>query len=232
MGAALRYGPEFAYAGGDVSRAYKVYNVANKAGEAGEALNMAQNVSRAGEVSEEVGSVADKLDEVGKAGEVKPVQVPKEPLETSQRFNEEAISDYAKTMSKNYTEKDIENLTKLTTHNEDSPTALLGYFESDNRVMSYEQIAYENGWTYFDAGNNGWTAMENVDNDLAPKINRKFLEEQISAGKDFILTSDPYPAKAIADSTGRGASYADEIDLLTASGYKFEKYGNFWRAFK
>ncbi|HEL1086046.1 TPA: hypothetical protein TVE90_000277 [Streptococcus equi subsp. zooepidemicus] len=152
-------------------------------------------------------------------------------LDTKVRFDEPSIVAYAESMSKNYTEADVAKLTELTTHNAKSKTALLGYYEA-NSVTSYEQIAHQNKLTYFDAGSDGWNAMSRVDSKLAPKVNHEFLMKQIEDGKDFILVSNPYKAKAIANSTGKGVSYADEIDTLSNNGYKTEKYEDFWRAYK
>ncbi|MBF0777067.1 hypothetical protein IR108_09990 [Streptococcus sp. 19428wD3_AN2] len=141
------------------------------------------------------------------------------------------IIKYTNTMNSKYTEDDIARLTELTTHNAEADTALLGYFEP-NSVNSYEQIAHANGWTYFDAGNDGWNAIWKVDNELAYKVNDEFLLKQIQEGKNFILTSDPYKAREIADLTGKGFSYANEIDILANNGYKVENFGNIWRAYK
>ncbi|HEL1111778.1 LXG domain-containing protein [Streptococcus equi subsp. zooepidemicus] len=152
-------------------------------------------------------------------------------LDTKVRFDESRIVAYAESMSKNYTEADVAKLTELTTHNAKSKTALLGYYKA-NSVTSYEQIAHQNKLTYFDAGSDGWNAMSRVDSKLAPKVNHEFLMKQIEDGKDFILVSNPYKAKAIANSTGKGVSYADEIDTLSNNGYKTEKYEDFWRAYK
>ncbi|HEL1073725.1 TPA: hypothetical protein TVG90_000806 [Streptococcus equi subsp. zooepidemicus] len=152
-------------------------------------------------------------------------------LDTKVRFDESRIVAYVESMSKNYTEADVAKLTELTTHNAKSKTALLGYYEA-NSVTSYEQIAHQNKLTYFDAGSDDWNAMSRVDSKLAYKVNDEFLIRQIKKGKDFILVSNPYKAKAIANSTGKGVSYADEIDTLSNNGYKTERYGEFWRAYK
>ncbi|QHF55670.1 hypothetical protein BZG42_03040 [Streptococcus sp. DAT741] len=152
-------------------------------------------------------------------------------LSTKVRFDESLIIDYAENMSKKYTEIDINRLTELTTHNSDSKTALLGYYEFES-VNSYEQIAYANKLTYFDAGSNGWSAMADVDPSLAYKVNDEFLIKQIQNSKDFVLISDPYKARLIADTTGRGISYANEIDILINNGYRIETFGNYWRAIK
>ena len=64
------------------------------------------------------------------------------------------------------------------------------------------------------------------------KVNDKFLLKQIEAGKDFVLTSNPHMAIQIADRTGKGKSYVNELKLLKENGYKIESYGQFWRAYK
>ncbi|HEL1074915.1 TPA: hypothetical protein TVE87_000844 [Streptococcus equi subsp. zooepidemicus] len=152
-------------------------------------------------------------------------------LDTKVRFDESRIVAYAESMSKNYTEADVAKLTELTTHNAKSKTALLGYYKA-NSVTSYEQIAHQNKLTYFDAGSDGWNAMSRVDSKLAYKVNDEFLIRQIKKGKDFVLTSNPYKAKRIAVETGIGKSYVNELLLLRETGYKIEKFGKFWRAYK
>ena len=193
--------------------------------------------------SSSINKITNKLDDFSKArklrvsdldevvGEGGSIKFHESPLPTAKRFNETDIIDYTQTMGKHYTADDITKLTELTTHNADSKTALLGYFEP-NSVQSYEQIAHANGWTYFDAGNDGWGAMAKIDPQLATKVNEEFLIKQIREGKDFILTSDPYKAREISDLTGKGFSYANEIDILANSGYKIKRYGNMWRAYK
>ncbi|VEF08035.1 T7SS effector LXG polymorphic toxin [Streptococcus equi] len=153
-------------------------------------------------------------------------------LDTNVRFDESRIVAYAESMSKNYTEADVAKLTELTTHNAKSQTALLGYYEA-NSVTSYEQIAHHNKLTYFDAGSDGWNAMAKVDRKLAPRVNKEFLVQQTKEGKDFILSSNPYKARQyFIDSMGKGESFMNEMNFLRDSGYKFEKYGKFWRAYK
>lgn len=160
-----------------------------------------------------------------------PVQVSDIYLPTDSRYDQQLIVDYTETMGTTYTQTDINKLTELTTHNADSDTALLGYFEFES-VTSYEQIAHANGYTYFDAGNRGWEAITKVDPELPYKVNDEFLLKQIQEGKDFVLTSDPFLARELADTKKIGISYANEIELLDRHGYKIEKFGNFWRAYK
>ena len=173
---------------------------------------------------------SENLANVGKA------KIPSGVVGASERFSESAIGDYVKTMGANYTQKDINELTKLTTHNANSNTALLGKFEQ-NSVKSYEQIAYENGFTYFDAGNNGWSAMANVNPQLAYDVNEQFLKEQIQSGKEFVLSNNPDEAMKLYNSSilkgKQPPSYSLEMKLLKDSGYIWKNYGDgFWKAVK
>ncbi|HEL1613153.1 hypothetical protein HO665_04635 [Streptococcus suis] len=63
-------------------------------------------------------------------------------------------------------------------------------------------------------------------------LNDEYLIKQIQNSKDFVLISDPYKARLIADTTGRGISHANEIDILINNGYRIETFGNYWRAIK
>ena len=102
--------------------------------------------------SSSINKITNKLDDFSKArklrvsnldevvGEGGNIKFHENPLSTAKRFNEADIIDYAQTMGKHYTADDIAKLTELTTHNADSKTALLGYFEP-NSVQSYEQVA-------------------------------------------------------------------------------------------
>ena len=66
---------------------------------------------------------------------------------------------------------------------------------------------------------------------MATTDNKEFLLKQIQEGKDFVLTSNPYKAKQLAE-IGKGVSFANELDILEINGYKIESYGQFWRAYK
>ncbi|ONK26008.1 hypothetical protein BVE84_09300 [Streptococcus azizii] len=159
------------------------------------------------------------------------IKIFNQPLSTVERFDEMDIIKYTNTMNSKYTEDDIARLTELTTHNAEADTALLGTFEP-NSVNSYEQIAHANGWTYFDAGNDGWEAMAKVDGNLAYRVNDEFLLKQIQEGKDFILTSNPYKAEELYRTKKIGKSFLKELDILSENGYKIELHGKYWRAYK
>ena len=160
------------------------------------------------------------------------VKVPETYLTTAERYDEIPIVEYAQQMSMDYTSADVEELTRLTTHNANSDTALLGPYSPD--TSSYEQIAHENGFTYFDVGTNGWNAISEVDRDLAHSVNEEFLQQQIDSGKDIVLTYDPAAARrTYIESGGRiMISYNDELDKLGEYGYHIVKEGQFWRATK
>ena len=179
-----------------------------------------------------LGKVAEKADDVARVVDKVEdgVRLSEKTLDATARFDEHSIVNYTDKMTGKYTAKDVEVLTKLTTHNANSKTALLGYFE-ESSVRSYEQIAHVNGFTYFDSGSEGWKAMSKVAPNLAEKVNKEFLMKQIQAGKDIVLSSNPYEAIQKAKA-GKGKSYAKELDILAKYGYKIESYGQFWRAYK
>nr|WP_205396245.1 hypothetical protein [Streptococcus lutetiensis] len=109
---------------------------------------------------------------------------------------------------------------------------MLGPYSPD--TSSYEQIAHENGFTYFDARTNGWNAISEVDGDLAYRVNDEFLQQQIDSGKDIVLTHDPAAAyKTYVESNGgKMVSYNKELNILKKYGYHIVKDGQFWRTTK
>lgn len=109
--------------------------------------------------------------------------------------------------------------------------AVLGYM-IPNSVHSYEQIAHANGLTYFDTGDQGWQSLLDRAPELARDVNEEFLRRQITEGKTFLLTADPYKAQQVFKQTKRGENFHYEMILLQSNGYQFEKYGEFWRAYK
>jgi hypothetical protein len=196
-----------------------------------------EKVSKAvGLTAKEAQALSDMWKLEGLAGYVDEVKTPTKVVSTAKRFDEVAIENYMKQVGKDFTQKDVEQLAKLTTHNADSPVALLGKYEAGS-VKSYEQIGYANSASYFDAGNSGWKAMADINPALAQRVNDEFLRQQINQGKNFVLTSNPDEALEI----GRAAllkgekvpAYSAEIKLLKQSGYKWEKgIDGFWRANK
>ncbi|MBF0848308.1 hypothetical protein [Streptococcus acidominimus] len=58
------------------------------------------------------------------------------------------------------------------------------------------------------------------------------MMNQIREGKDFVLTSNPFKAEEIYRTQKIGKSYVKELNILSENGYKIEKYGDYWRAYK
>jgi Bacillus transposase protein. len=198
----------------------------------GETLVDLEKISKVAGLTESETKAFSKVISSENLAKVGKVKLPPAVVKTSERFSESAIGDYAKTMSANYTQKNIDDLTKLTTHNGSSNTALLGKYTKDS-VTSYEQIAYENGFTYFDAGNQGWADIANVNPQLAYDVNAQFLKEQIQNGKEFVLSDNPDEAMNLFKQLGdKAPSYSKEMEQLREAGYSWVKDGEFWRAIK
>ena len=95
------------------------------------------------------------------------------------------------------------------TLNPNSNTVVLGKYMKDG--ISYVKVAEERGATYFQVRNWGELSSE-FGNANMWKINEKFLEQQINAGKNFILSHNP------ADAEGY---FANEVNYLIGRGYTF-----------
>jgi hypothetical protein len=109
---------------------------------------------------------------------------------------------------------------KQATKNSNSIEVVLGKFNQDG--VSYVKVAQERGATYFELDN--WDSIvKEVGESNIWNINKAFLQQQASAGKNFILSHDP------AKATGY---YEKEINALKEMGYKFVQKGSIWRAQK
>ncbi|HWT75741.1 MAG TPA: hypothetical protein VN258_13630 [Mobilitalea sp.] len=63
------------------------------------------------------------------------------------------------------------------------------------------------------------------------KVNKKFIDDQISAKKQILLSNDPFVKYLFNDGTKR--FYQREIDYLKGRGYKFVKtIDGLWKAIK
>ncbi len=96
-----------------------------------------------------------------------------------------------------------------------------------NSVYSYEQIAHANGLTYFDTGDQVWQSLLDRAPELARDVNEEFLRRQITEGKTFLLTADPYKAQQVFKQTKRGENFHYEMILLQSNGYQFENMESF-----
>ncbi|NVJ91090.1 MAG: DUF637 domain-containing protein, partial [Methylocystaceae bacterium] len=109
------------------------------------------------------------------------------------------------------------------TKNPDSDTILLGRYSEDG--ISYNKVAQENNATYFELDN--WDDVtKGLEEDQVWKINRTFLEEQVSQGKKVIFSHDP-------NSPSPGTFFEREVEFLTEKEFKFKKRDDgLWEAFK
>ncbi len=91
------------------------------------------------------------------------------------------------------------------------------------------------GYTYFKMSDEVWDdlvkdAAENYDEIW--KVNEKFLDDQINAGKEILLSNDPTKKYLFFDN-GAKRFYQREIDYLTSKGYKFSITSDgLWKATK
>ena len=69
---------------------------------------------------------------------------------------------------------------------------------------------------------NDWNGIsDQIGLDNMWNINKEFLNQQISQGKQSYTTHDPFEA------TGY---FKNEVDFLEIKGYTFEKEGDLWKA--
>jgi hypothetical protein len=98
----------------------------------------------------------------------------------------------------------------------------------------YDKIGEALDYTYFKMTQEIWDdlvvkALGNYDE--VWKVNAKFLDEQIKAGKEIIMSNDPNLKYLFEDGTLR--FYQREIDYLEACGFEFSQMtGGLWKAVK
>ena len=77
------------------------------------------------------------------------------------------------------------------------------------RSGTYERVATQRGSTFFHTSEARWSEVEQM-----WRINQAFLDQQIAAGKSFVLANNPitdggyYFAKEVAYLAMKGVSYA------------------------
>ena len=88
---------------------------------------------------------------------------------------------------------------------------------------SYDAVAKEMEAQYYNLDN--WDELSKLyTRDEMWKINEKFLEIEISSGREILLAHDPYRFM------GDGSFFSKEIQLLIDYGYSFVKEGEIWHA--
>jgi hypothetical protein len=111
------------------------------------------------------------------------------------------------------------------THNPDSKEVVLGKYYAGSSA-SYEAIAKDRGATYFSLDDWGKVSSDPdfKTDDHMWGINRKFLDNQIAAGKEFIFTENPlnFP----------NSFTMREYNYLIMNGYVLKSEGAMFRAVK
>ncbi|GHT26135.1 hypothetical protein FACS189430_12590 [Bacteroidia bacterium] len=143
------------------------------------------------------------------------------------KFYEEASKALGNPIGvKMFTQQQIDDYVKLATKNSKSNKVLLGNYDNVNRSASYDVIAKNKGYTYFDMENKWDEAKSIVDGSREQiwRINKQFLDEQYLVGKEFWFSHNPYSPETIQ-------YFSDEVLYLIDLGVKdFEKTGDLWRA--
>ncbi|SEO96831.1 hypothetical protein SAMN04488134_1263, partial [Amphibacillus marinus] len=102
-----------------------------------------------------------------------------------------------------------------------SDSIVLGKFDGGGST-AYTTKAKEFGAQFFELDN--WNELSKIYSDKEIwKINEKFLDIQIGAGRDIYLSHNPL------DYIGDGSFYSQEIAYLQNHGFTFEKIGVLWR---
>ncbi|HYF95430.1 MAG TPA: hypothetical protein VD969_24730 [Symbiobacteriaceae bacterium] len=124
-------------------------------------------------------------------------------------------------MSASRAEAAIAAWVRLATQNSESTTVILGKFTGATSPTSYQNVAKAVQATYFQLSDEAWNAVAKAG--ATWTVNQAFLQQQMSQGKTFVLTSDP--------ATAIGA-FLNEVNWLIGQGYQFINSGPFWTAVK
>lgn len=121
-------------------------------------------------------------------------------------------------------EKTLQEYVKDATHNPNSSQVMLGKYmnsSDDNYVAQAKKYQM----TYFNLSDEDWEALSEEGRNSVWEVNERFLQEQLTAGKDFYTSTNPYEA------TGY---FYDEVDWLMNRGYTFEYIPSqgIWKAVK
>jgi len=114
----------------------------------------------------------------------------------------------------------FDDLATAATKNADSTKLVLGKWSKTGQ--SYQKVAAHFKATYFKLAN--WRELEKIlSREELWKINESFLNQQLRAGKEVILSHDPSKASGF---------FLREVDYLKDLGYRFVRDGWVWRAVK
>lgn len=110
---------------------------------------------------------------------------------------------------------------------------MLGKYDPDLSRISYNRVAKENGYSYFEMDNwDGIYKLVNKSKEEMWKINEKVIKNQFDLNKPFYFTHNPNDINVV----GAGSFYEKEIDLikqLVQQKYgktaRFNRSNNYWK---
>lgn len=103
-------------------------------------------------------------------------------------------------------------------------SVLLGKYE-EGRPTSYDAVARSLGAQYFNLTN--WDKLSNrYSKEELWKINRRFLDIQMSSGREIYLSHKP------KDYLDKDYFYSWELRYLQENGYYFKQEGEVWHALR
>ena len=123
-----------------------------------------------------------------------------------------------------FTPEQIEYYVNFATKQGDKNKVMLGMWDNGGASSYITKAGKE--YTFFDFGDK-WseaTALVNNNKDEIWKINKKFIDNQYKAGKEFWFSHDPYSPRT-------EQYFSDEVSYLIDLGVKdFKKVGDLWKA--
>jgi len=99
---------------------------------------------------------------------------------------------------------------------------VLGKYDN-NAPTGYTKVAKDMGAQYFELNNYDELA-EIYSRDEIWKINKKFLDIQMSSGQEIYLSHNPF------EYIKKNDFYSNELRYLAENEYKFIREGDLWRA--
>ena len=112
----------------------------------------------------------------------------------------------------------FDDLASKATRNPDSSKVIIGKFLEDGKIYTKVGAHYKASYFKFENWRNLSKSLKA--NELW-QVNKTFLQQQIKAGKEVVLSHDPLKATGF---------YKREVNYLNQLGYKFIQDGWVWKA--
>lgn len=169
---------------------------------------------------EDVESVEREIEEPLKTEGEEPEEVKgevnEEPLDTDEgeetEYTKEELDELA---------LDVDKVVEMASQNDDSDRCTLGkyYPDGDSRKEdSYEQVAQRNDTSYYQLDPKMWDELsDRVGKDNMFEYNRKYLDNQMEQGKEFVSGINPW------DENNLSGAFLDELNYLYENGYMFSE---------